>query len=107
MLCSAADVESLDRLRLDTRRAAVDGPGRLDPAIRQRIAAGQPPAELAALVRKIRDHAYTVTDADVDALRSAYTEDQLFELIVAAAIGAAEHRLHAAMAALADPEVQP
>jgi alkylhydroperoxidase family enzyme len=56
--------------------------------------------ELAALVQKIFDHAYRVTDDDVDALRSHYSEGQLFELVVAAAVGAAEYRLKAALAAL-------
>ena len=51
-------------------------------------------------MRKIREHAYKVTDADIDALRDRYSEDQLFELIVAAALGAAEYRLHRALAAL-------
>jgi alkylhydroperoxidase family enzyme len=66
----------------------------------RQVAAGQPPDELRSLVRKIRDGAYTVTDADVDRLRHTYTEDQLFELILAAAIGAAEIRLNAALAAI-------
>ena len=86
-------------LQLATRRAAIDGPGRTDPALRQQVASGQPPPELTTLVRKIRDHAYTVTDRDIDALRARYSDDELCELIVAAAIGAAEDRLNAALAA--------
>ena len=83
-----------------TRDAVIDGHGSTDAVVRRRVAAGQPPPELAALVQKIRDHAYRVSDADVDALRSLYSEDQLFELIVAAALGAAEDRLKAALAAV-------
>ena len=45
------------------------------------------------LVRKIRSRAYTVTDEDLDALRERYTEDQLFEIIVAAAFGAANKQI--------------
>lgn len=52
------------------------------------------------LVEKVRSRAYTVTDQDLDALRSRYTEDQLFEIIVAAAFGAAQERLAAARRAL-------
>jgi hypothetical protein len=52
------------------------------------------------LVQKIRTGAYTVTDEDVDRLKGAYTEDQLFEIIIAAAFGAAEERLAAAHRAL-------
>ena len=91
-------------LPLATRRAAIDGPGRTDPALRQQVASGQPPPELAALVQKVRDHAYKVTDGDVDALRARYSDDELFELIVAAAIGAAEDRLNAALTAVDDAE---
>jgi hypothetical protein len=41
-----------------------------------------------------------VTDADLDALRDRYNEDQLFEIIVAAAVGAAAERRAAAWRAL-------
>ena len=87
-------------LQAATRDAVVDGPGSTDSALRRQVASGQPPSQLAALVQKIFDHAYRVTDDDVDALRSCYSEEQLFELMVAAAVGASEHRLEAALAAL-------
>jgi alkylhydroperoxidase family enzyme len=88
------------RLQAMTRHAVVDGPGSTDSALRRLVAAGQPPPELAALVNKIFDHAYTVTDDDVNALRPYYSEEQLFELMVAAAVGASEYRLEAALNAL-------
>ena len=94
--------EHLHALQRATHAAVVDGPGSVDRSIRGQVAIGQPPAELAILVDKIRRHAYKVTDADVDALRAKYGEDQLFELIVAAALGAAEHRLQRALAVLED-----
>ena len=53
-------------------------------------------------MQKIRSRAYTVTDADLDALRDRYTEDQLFEIIVAAAFGAANDQIAAAHRALED-----
>jgi alkylhydroperoxidase family enzyme len=81
-------------------RAVLDGPGTVDPSIRQQIAHGTPPPDLAGLVQKIRRHAYRVTDADVDALRAHYSDDQLFEIIIAAAVGAAEHRYRRALAAV-------
>jgi hypothetical protein len=92
--------QALAALQRATHQAVVDGPGRTDAALRQEVARGQAPPELAALVQKIRDHAYRVTDADLDALRVTYSEDQLFEIIVAAALGAAEHRLARALAAI-------
>ena len=91
---------SLDALRRATRDAVLAGPGTLDSSVRQRAASGEPPAELSVLVDKIRNHAYRVTDADIDALRGSYTEDQIFEIVIAATIGAAEHRLERARAAL-------
>jgi alkylhydroperoxidase family enzyme len=45
----------------------------------------------------VRAKAYTVTDADVDALREAgLSEDEIFEQTVAAAIGEGLRRLDAA-----------
>ena len=87
-------------LQSATRRTVVDGPGSTSAAVRRDVASGQPPPELAVLVQKIRDRPYAVTDADVDVLRTRYSEDQLFELMIAAAVGAARHRLEAALAAV-------
>ena len=48
-------------------------------------------------------HAYRVTDEDVEALRgSGYTESQILELTIAAALGAGQRRLDAALAALGE-----
>ena len=95
-----ATTPSLQALQRATRDTVLDGPGQVDPSLRRQVALGQPPADLAVLVQKIRDHAYKVTDADVDALRARYDDDRLFEVIIAAALGAAEHRLQRALAAL-------
>ena len=87
-------------LRNLTASALLNGSGTTPAGLRQAIAQGDPPEDLMALVQKIRSRAYTVTDRDVDALRDRYTEDQLFEIIVAAAFGAAQERLAAARTAL-------
>jgi hypothetical protein len=86
--------------RSATARAVFETPGTTSRELRQAVASGTAPAELIALVEKIHSCAYTVTDRDLDVLRQSYTEDQLFEIIVAAAFGAAEHRLAAARRAL-------
>jgi alkylhydroperoxidase family enzyme len=89
-------------LREATAAALLRSDGATPAALRQAVAAGEPPAALAALVEKIRSRADTVTDRDLDALRGQYTDDQLFEIIVAAAFGAAQERLAAASRALED-----
>lgn len=87
-------------LRNATADALLVGPGATAVGLRQSIAAGRPPAELMALVEKIRSRAYTVTDEDFDTLRGRYTDDQLFEIVVAAAFGKARDQLAAAHRAL-------
>ena len=64
------------------------------------MAAGTAREELVALVQTIHSCAYAITDRDVDSLRSSYNEDHLFEIIVAAAFGAAADRLAMARQAL-------
>jgi alkylhydroperoxidase family enzyme len=87
-------------LRDATAEAVLRGPGTTPSALREAVARGEPPEELRALVEKIQRHAYKVTDEDLAALRGQYSEDQLFELVVAAAFGAAEERLRAGLRAL-------
>jgi alkylhydroperoxidase family enzyme len=54
----------------------------------------------------VAHHAYRVTDADVAALRQAgHSDDSLFEITVAAAVGAALHRLDRGLAALRGEEL--
>lgn len=63
------------------------------------------PPPLAPYVEKVALHAYKVTDEDVAALRrSGHSDDALFEITVAAAVGAALHRLERGMAALRGEE---
>ena len=63
-----------------------------------------PPA-LTAYVDKVALHAHTVTDADVVALqRAGNSDDALFEVTVAAALGAALGRLERGLAALRGEE---
>jgi hypothetical protein len=90
-------------LRDSVLRHVLDGRGETDPSLRHAVADGEGvPAELAPLVEKIHAHAYTVTDGDIARLQSMYTEDQLFELIVSASLGASRRRLDAGLQALRD-----
>lgn len=83
-------------------RAVFEGPGQTEPAIRRaaRTRTEVPPA-LAAYVDKVARWAYKVTDEDIAALRAAgYSEDQIFEVTVATAVGAGLDRLDAALRAM-------
>lgn len=62
---------------------------------------GEVPAPLQAYVDAVARCAWSVTDADVAGLRRAgYSEDEIFEITVSAALGAATGRLERAYAAL-------
>ena len=80
----------------------LEGPGQLEAAKRRAaFEQGELPEPLASLVAKIHRHAWKVTDEDVAAARAAgWSQDQLFELFVCAAVGAAHDRLEAGLAAL-------
>jgi alkylhydroperoxidase family enzyme len=78
---------------------------RYDDLIQRLREAAQPerpaPPELATYVEKVRLHAYRVTDGDVDALKAAgFSEDEIFEHTVSAAVAAGLERLDAGLRAL-------
>jgi alkylhydroperoxidase family enzyme len=70
--------------------------------LRATVANAPPPhAALGAYLAKVHERAYTVTDADVEALKDAgLSEDEIFEQTVAAAIGEGLRRLDRAMEVL-------
>ena len=79
----------------------LEGPGETDPAVRRAAADGKGvPPDLQALVDKIHNHACKVTDEDLARLQTRYSDDQLFEIVVSAALGASRKRLFAGLAAL-------
>lgn len=79
----------------------LDGVGESDPAIRKAAADGTGvPADLQVLVGKIHQHAYKVTDEDIASVQTKYGDDQLFEIVVSAALGASRQRLIAGLEAL-------
>lgn len=72
---------------VDERQAAYDGVG-LEGV-------------LATYVRKVHESPHRITDSDVAALKAAgYSEEAIFEITVAAAVGAARSRLDAGLRAL-------
>jgi alkylhydroperoxidase family enzyme len=86
------------------KTAVLESSGHTAIAVRKAAAArdlAALPENLRAYVDKVAKWAYKVTDEDVDALKAAgYTEDQIFEITAATAVGAALHRLDAGMRAL-------
>jgi hypothetical protein len=71
------------------RRAAFDNAGLAEP--------------LSTLIDKVARHAYKVSDEDISAARAAgLSEDQIFELVVCAAVGQATRQYDTALAALAE-----
>jgi len=88
-------------LRNEVIARVLDGAGVAAPSQRHIAFEGKgAPPELQALIDKIEAHAYKVTDNDLRQLQERYSDDELFELIVAAALGASERRLLAGMEAL-------
>ena len=80
-------LEGDGRARLAQRRAAFDNAGLSEP--------------LSTLIDKVAKHAYKVTDEDIAAAgESGLTEDQIFEIVVCAAIGQATRQYDTAVAAL-------
>lgn len=80
-------LEGDGKASLSERRAAFDNDGLVEP--------------IRVLVDKVARRACTVTDADIAAVRGAHgSEDQIFELVVCAAIGQAAREYDAALAAL-------
>jgi alkylhydroperoxidase family enzyme len=69
-------------------------------ALRANVAGTRAAApELATYLDKVRTHAYKVTDADVEQLKAAgFSEDEIYEQTVAAAISEGLRRLDAAAA---------
>ena len=91
-------VNKMERLRY----AVVSGPGSLAPNIRQAISErtyGSSP--LGAFAQKVAEHAFKVNDEDIRELhRAHYSDDQIFEAAVSAALGAGLYRLECVLALL-------
>lgn len=83
----------------------LEQPGEVAPELRQAASRNDGsalPAELRRYVDTIERAPYEVSDEDLEALkRAGYSEDQLFEITVAAALGAGMRRLEAGLAPLA------
>lgn len=86
------------------RYAVVWGPGSLEPHVRQSFTEGDYGfSPLGAFAQKVAEHAFRVTDEDIQQLhRAHYTDDQIFEAAVSAALGAGLYRLECILTLLRD-----
>lgn len=91
-------VKQLEELRAHV----VEAPGKLPHHIRSAALSGSAvPTVAKAYTDKVRRHAYKVTDHDIENLKAGqWSEDDIFELTVAAALGAGLSRLDQARRAL-------
>jgi hypothetical protein len=99
-------MKDTDRLRERVIDRAVNGPGRATRAMRRAAFENTGVDERArALVDKVAGRAWTVTTTDVTAVSaSGMKDDEVFELVVCAALGQSTRQLQAALAALDEAE---
>jgi hypothetical protein len=79
----------------DLVKAIADGEGKLDPSLRRKLLEGKTQmSSLGAFAGKVQENATSITDEHIEALRVAgHSEDEIFECIVAAAVGAGIQRV--------------
>jgi hypothetical protein len=91
-----------------TPRALVErilnGPGKATPVLRaQAFKDEDVPEPLRGLIDKVATRSAQITDADfADAAKAGYADDELFELVICAAVGQANRQYEAGVAALTD-----
>ena len=96
-------MDPFEPLRERVLQSVLESAGETDSAVRNAAANGVGlPPDLQRLVEKIHEHAYKVTDDDVARVSAKYGDDELFEIIVSAALGASRKRLLAGLQALDD-----
>jgi alkylhydroperoxidase family enzyme len=98
----ASKAKTRAQLVAELRNRVLDGPGTLRNETRRAAFSGaELPGTIGAYVDKVRHCAYDVTDDDVAAVRAAgLSEDEVFELTIAAALGAGTERLDAGLRAM-------
>ncbi|HEX6717680.1 MAG TPA: hypothetical protein VF088_11255 [Pyrinomonadaceae bacterium] len=84
------------------RHAVTSHPASLPVVVRQTITAGRHVSgPLGSYVRKVAERAHEITDEDIASLHAAnYTDDDIFEATVSAALGAGLFRLDCVLRAL-------
>ena len=93
-------------------KRTLDGEGEVEASLRREAAAyaGDPtpgnqviPRNILPYLTKVAMHSYKVTDMDINQLKAAgYSEDELYELTISAALGAGLARLNRGLELLRD-----
>jgi hypothetical protein len=76
--------------------AILTTPGALPEEARRAVVQGDDPAELAALLDKVRRHAYRIVDRDL----AGFETDVVYEAVLAAALAEGDERRRAALEAI-------
>lgn len=93
--------QEVTRLRKAVTERVLHGPGQTSGDARRAAYDNRDVDEPArALIDKVAKNAWKVTDDDVAAAKQELADDQIFELVVAAALGQSTRQLDAALAAL-------
>lgn len=87
----------------------LEGDGKAAPELRRAAFENARLGEsVLTLIEKVARRSYQVTDADIAAVRAAgLSEDQIFEIVVCAAVGQASRQYASALAALTSAEGKP
>ncbi len=89
------------KLRNAVIEQVVRGPGKATSGVRKAAFENRDVPEPArALIDKVTKNAWKVTDEDVAAVKAVLPDDEIFELVVSAALGQASRQLDSALAAL-------
>ena len=86
------------------KQQVLTGPGMSPPELRAKAFENNDlPEPLATLVDKVAGRSFHLTDGDFAmALAAGFTEDQLFELVICAAVGESSRQYEAGLSALAE-----
>ena len=94
-------MSSATRARTVATERVLRGPGKTSVPVRQAAFDNAGVTEPArALIDKVAKTAWKITDADVAAVKTTQSDDEIYEQVVAAALGQATRQLDAALAAL-------
>ncbi|MGB7166156.1 MAG: hypothetical protein WBD70_24035 [Mycobacterium sp.] len=102
-------MSEITQLHRELVARVLEGDGKAAPELRRAAfedaGLGEP---IQTLIDKVAGHSYQVTDEDVAAVRAAgFSEDQIFEIVVCAAVGQATRQYASSLAALASAEGKP